>query len=191
MNDSGQAGKARDELVRIIRAMVPLDGVEAAGQADALGWIASGVEIYRRVKPAIPPKHLVVYAVIVDPALRRTFLIEHRKAGRWLPTGGHVDAGEHPFSAAKRELLEETGSILPAFSEWPLLLTVQETVGDRIERHTDVTLWYTFTAEPGESFTLDASECGKGEWFDAAMLSRIDCDPHLARFMRKLGQHHR
>ena len=189
MNDSGQAGKARDELVRIIRAMAPLDGVEEAHQADALGWIASGVEIYRRVKPAIPPKHLVVYAVIVDPAPRRTFLIEHRKAGLWLPTGGHVDAGEHPFAAAKRELLEETGSTLPALSEWPLLLTVQETVGDRVERHTDVTLWYAFTAEPGARFILDTDECGKGEWFDAAMLSHIDCDPHLTRFMRKLGQY--
>lgn len=115
----------------------------------------------------------------------------HRKAGRWLPTGGHVDAGEHPLAAAKRELLEETGSNLPAFSEWPLLLTVQETVGDHVERHTDVTLWYAFTAEPGASFILDTDECGEGEWFDAAMLNRIDCDPHLARFMRKIGQHPR
>jgi 8-oxo-dGTP pyrophosphatase MutT (NUDIX family) len=33
----------------------------------------------------------------------------HRRLGRWLPPGGHVDPGELPDEAAVRETLEETG----------------------------------------------------------------------------------
>jgi 8-oxo-dGTP pyrophosphatase MutT (NUDIX family) len=39
----------------------------------------------------------------------RVLLHQHRKLGRWLPPGGHVEAGETPDEAAVRETLEETG----------------------------------------------------------------------------------
>ena len=177
----------RDELAGIVAAIAPCDDIETAHRADVLAWIDSGAEIYRLEAPATPPKHLVVYAVIVDEARSSVFLIEHRKAGLWLPTGGHVDPGEHPFAAARRELLEETGRTLPALSDTPLLLTVTETVGNTVQRHTDVTFWYGFTAAPEERFILDPEECGKGSWFDADALGGIACDPHLARFMRKVA----
>lgn len=39
----------------------------------------------------------------------KVLLIYHRKLGKWLPPGGHLDEGEIPPEAAKREALEETG----------------------------------------------------------------------------------
>ena len=39
----------------------------------------------------------------------RVLLIQHRKLGKWLPPGGHIDPNETPPEAAKREVLEETG----------------------------------------------------------------------------------
>jgi 8-oxo-dGTP pyrophosphatase MutT (NUDIX family) len=33
----------------------------------------------------------------------------HRKLGRWLPPGGHIEDNELPDDAAVREVLEETG----------------------------------------------------------------------------------
>ena len=33
----------------------------------------------------------------------------HEKLGRWLPPGGHLELGETPPEAARREVLEETG----------------------------------------------------------------------------------
>lgn len=33
----------------------------------------------------------------------------HRKLGRWLPPGGHIEPHELPDEAARREVLEETG----------------------------------------------------------------------------------
>ncbi len=36
-------------------------------------------------------------------------LIYHRKIGKWLPPGGHLDPGEIQTEGAKREVFEETG----------------------------------------------------------------------------------
>ncbi|MBI2756873.1 MAG: NUDIX domain-containing protein [Chloroflexi bacterium] len=39
----------------------------------------------------------------------RVLLHFHRKLGRWLPPGGHVEENELPDDAAVREVLEESG----------------------------------------------------------------------------------
>ncbi|BAS29111.1 NUDIX hydrolase [Limnochorda pilosa] len=39
----------------------------------------------------------------------RVLLLWHRKHRMWLPPGGHIEAGELPDDAARREVLEETG----------------------------------------------------------------------------------
>lgn len=40
---------------------------------------------------------------------RRTLLLLHRKLGKWLPPGGHIDPHELPDEAAIREVREEAG----------------------------------------------------------------------------------
>ena len=39
----------------------------------------------------------------------QVLLHQHRKLGKWLPPGGHIEAFELPDEAATREVLEETG----------------------------------------------------------------------------------
>jgi len=39
----------------------------------------------------------------------KLLLIHHRKFGKWLPPGGHLDPNETPPECAKREAREETG----------------------------------------------------------------------------------
>lgn len=96
-------------LESVIAAITPFDAIEAAHQADALDWLDSTNDIYRRVKPATPPKHLVSYVLLADPGDGSVFLVDHRLSGLWLPAGGHVEPFEDPLTTARREAREELG----------------------------------------------------------------------------------
>jgi 8-oxo-dGTP pyrophosphatase MutT (NUDIX family) len=94
-----------------VSALAPVDEVEADHRRDMLRWLESTDDVYRRVKPATPPRHLVSYVVPVDPTDGSVLLIDHINAGLWLPPGGHVEPDEHPAETASREAEEELGIV--------------------------------------------------------------------------------
>jgi 8-oxo-dGTP pyrophosphatase MutT (NUDIX family) len=49
----------------------------------------------------------------------RVLLVHHRRLGRWLPLGGHVELDEEPEQAALREGREESGLDLELLGERP------------------------------------------------------------------------
>ena len=61
--------------------------------------------------PTLPPgevlRHFTVAVFVVHA--ERVLLHYHRKLGRWLPPGGHIENNEVPDAAAVREVAEETG----------------------------------------------------------------------------------
>lgn len=168
-----------------------MDSIEAEHRRDVLAWIDSGVEIFRLAKPATPPKHLVSYCVLIDSDRREVLLVDHRDAQRWLPTGGHVDPGEHPAKAAARELSEELGvkpTLHPALGGEPQMVTVTET-GGLSSGHTDVSLWFVFDGSTGQPIEPDAREFADVRWWpfdDIDPLGDDAFDPHFPRFLSKL-----
>lgn len=54
-------------------------------------------------------KHFCVTNYIIDMTKGEFLLIKHKKLGKWLPPGGHLEANEAPEDAAIRETFEETG----------------------------------------------------------------------------------
>lgn len=50
---------------------------------------------------------------------QRVLLVLHRKLGKWLPIGGHVELDEDPEQAALREALEESGFEVELIGERP------------------------------------------------------------------------
>ena len=148
-------------------------------------WILSGAELCRIEKPATPDTHLVSYFVIVDPATKRVLLIDHKKAGLWLPAGGHVEPGENLKEAVQREIQEELGIKADFLLEHSLFLTVTKTAG-LTAGHTDVSLWYVLKYDSNHTLEFDREEFYSICWFDLDSIPHDRTDPHMKRFMAKL-----
>ncbi len=57
-----------------------------------------------------PPAHFTASCLVVDAAGERVLLTLHRKVGRWLQFGGHLEAEDDSVAAgALREATEESG----------------------------------------------------------------------------------
>lgn len=181
----------RTELGSTVEAIDPWDGTEADHRDDATAWIDSGAPLLRVARPATPPKHLVGYSLVVDPTAGAALLIHHRLSGLWLPAGGHVEEGETPAEAARREVGEELGidgTFLEPWNGVPFFVTVTPTVGTQL-RHVDVSLWYVFTESTSTVIRVDEREAFEARWwpYDRIGNSAGDrFDPHLPRAIAKL-----
>lgn len=186
---------AKTKIADLIGQVRPFDSEEQEHIQDALDWIASGVEIFRIEKPATPLKHLVSYSVLVDTKKRKVLLLDHKKALKKLPSGGHINKDEMPIETANRELVEELG-IEPksAFddSEVPLFVTITETVG-LTPGHIDVSLWFVFKGDSELKISDETEEFKKEfdgfHWlgFEEILSMPIEeLDPNMHRFIKKL-----
>lgn len=180
--------RATEDMRSAIREEVatiePFDALECMHREAALAWIDSGAELCRTQKPATPPKHLVSYFVLVDHD--HVLLVDHKNAQLWLPSGGHVEPGEHPRATVVRELREELGFDLSDAPEAPLMLTTSETVGITAG-HTDVSLWYVINADRRLAVEFDPGEFHSVQWFHFSEAPVSRSDPHLSRFLGKLA----
>jgi 8-oxo-dGTP diphosphatase len=189
MNDPGLHGQIR----ALVASLTPGDEVEEQHQRQALGWLDSTTDIFRRVKPRTPDPHLVAYFLPVDHDSGSVLLADHRLSGLWLPPGGHVEPGEDPADTARREAREELGIVAcfsPVTADWPAFVTVTPTVSVD-DAHTDVSLWYVLRTSASEHLIPDLREFRGIRWWSRAELAIADpalFDPHLSRMLAKLDQ---
>jgi 8-oxo-dGTP diphosphatase len=175
----------RERIAELVASIDPIDDAERRHRADTLAWIRTGAPLFRIASPATPPMHLVAYFVLVDVERRALLLVDHLKAGLWLPSGGHVEPEEHPGDTVRREIVEELRVEAEFIVEEPLFLTVTTTVASTAG-HTDVSLWYALRGDVERDYWFDASECSTVRWFVFDDLPTGRCDPHLSRFVAKL-----
>ena len=68
--------------------------------------------------PLVPYK----YVVVMSKYQGKILLSRHRDRSTWETQGGHIEPGETPMDAARRELYEESGAldfdIRPVFDYW-------------------------------------------------------------------------
>jgi 8-oxo-dGTP pyrophosphatase MutT (NUDIX family) len=76
----------------------------------------------RPFERAAGPIHVTAAAIVLGP--RGVVLHRHKRYGIWLQPGGHVEPGEGPWQAARREASEETGLAVRHAPAGPLLLHV-------------------------------------------------------------------
>lgn len=140
-----------DQLRRIVLDHRARGGREEASKRRFLDELG---RLERPCDESADPVHVTASAVVVGP--RGTVLHLHRRLGRWMQPGGHIDAGENPGEAALREAEEETGLSLSHPAGGPVLLHLD--VHPAARGHTHLDLRYLLLAAddepappPGES----------------------------------------
>jgi 8-oxo-dGTP diphosphatase len=175
----------KKEILADLSSIIPFDPIEKEHLEFVKAWIASGAEIFRIAKPDNPNIHLVSYFIVVDPHTNEILLVDHKKAGLWLPSGGHVELNEHPQETVRREIREELGIEADFLLESPLFLTVTKTVGN-VKQHTDISLWYVLKGNRSQPLQFDSDEFHQIQWFQLDQIPYERTDPHMKRFVDKV-----
>ena len=116
------------------------------------------------------------YVVIIANYRDKWILCKHKERNTWETAGGHIELGETPLDAAKRELFEETGAvsfdIKPVFDYW---------AKDEISRANGM----VFYAEISELGNLPESEMEKVKCFEKlpSNLTYKDITPKLFKYL--------
>ncbi len=138
------------------------------------------------------PGHITASAWIVAADGARCLLTHHKKLGRWLQLGGHVDGESRIELAALREAQEESGMSTFTFVRWqpdlvPLDLDVHVIPArgnEPAHDHWDVRFWLQATA--GEDLVLSA-ESNDLRWFAPAELAAATQEESVVRLARKVA----
>lgn len=167
--------QVRADLIR----RAPVDGREARSRHQAL------VALGRLTAPFdrhADPTHITGSAVVVGSD--GVLLLRHKRLGIWVQPGGHLEPGETPWAAGRRESEEETGL---RFASWPSdpppLLHVDVHPGG--SGHTHLDLRYLLAVEGDPTPRPAAGESQDVRWYGwEEVLSKAD--PGLAGLLRHL-----
>ena len=105
--------------------------------------------------------HVTGSALIVGR--RGTVLHLHKRLGRWMQPGGHVDAPEAPWEAALREAQEETGLVLSHPDAGYRLLHLD--VHEAAKGHTHLDFRYLLLASDADP-SPPPGESPDARWYD-------------------------
>jgi 8-oxo-dGTP pyrophosphatase MutT (NUDIX family) len=168
-------GATAVDLASIVRAHQPADERERAAQARFL------VELARLASPCdehADPTHVTASGIVVGR--RGTVLHLHKRLGRWMQPGGHIDPGETPPVAACREAVEELGLAVDHPAGGPHLLHLD--VHEAALGHTHLDLRYLLVAgdddpHPPPDESPDARWCSWEEAMAMADVALADALP--------------
>jgi 8-oxo-dGTP pyrophosphatase MutT (NUDIX family) len=152
--------------------------------------------------PAHPPtapgpvlRHFTVAVFVVHSG--RVLLHYHRKLGKWLPPGGHVEDDELPDDAAVREVLEETGVRASLVGERGLPIDEPRQLvlpaGVQVERiypgHEHIDLVYFAVPDPASPGAADVdprlAEQDQVAWYSAAALAVLGASDEIQAWCRR------
>lgn len=131
------------------------------------------------------PGHLTASGFVVDPVRSRVLLILHRKLSRWLQPGGHLEPGEFPADAARREVEEETGLSLRPVHGFPFDVDVHRIParpGEGAHAHFD--LRYLFCADSTQP--VGSPEVADWAWVALSDLREKTDEVSILRMARRV-----
>lgn len=125
------------------------------------------------------------YVVILSFYNGQLLLSRHKKRDTWETQGGHIEAGETPEAAARRELYEESGAqaytLQPVFDYWVMDETDDTSAGGQV-----------FCAKIATLSALPDSEMAEVCLFDSLpqFLTYPEITPTLFRHLEEMEDRH-
>jgi len=137
------------------------------------------------------PGHITTSAWILSAAGDAALLTHHKKLGRWLQLGGHVDGEAEVERACLREAQEESGMEVFTFEDWaggqlvPLDLDVHWIPARKDEpEHEHYDLRFLLQAGPSQELVISA-ESNRLEWAPLAALAEFTDEESVLRLHHK------
>jgi 8-oxo-dGTP pyrophosphatase MutT (NUDIX family) len=173
-------------LEMLLEAVEPADAKEAA---DLALMKAQRGLLPAPLSRAQPAAHFTGSAVVTDG--RRIALVRHRKLGRWLQPGGHVEAadGEDLLATALREATEETGCpVVPhPTAPRPLDVDVHPIPSRGTEpAHLHLDVRFLVVTDHPEALREDPDESSAVRWFELDEAIHRAAAPELKRLLSKV-----
>ena len=156
----------RADLLALLAEHEPADDKERADLALMLELARTLAEPLSADEPS---GHFTASALVVDPPLEHVCLVEHKKLGRWLQPGGHIDPGdESVLAAAMREVVEETSLVTQPPRDGLLDVDVHEyPARDGRRAHLHLDCRFLLVAEDAGSLRI-SEESSDVRWFTLA-----------------------
>jgi len=133
------------------------------------------------------PHHYCAFFLPYHRDSNSIYLCDHKKAGDWIPPGGHIEKGETPSQAAIREIKEELGYDALASQLTPWNLSVKP-IGRKKEgclTHYDV--WFLVEMTKPIEFAYDQREYHAARWFKVEEgTTHVKHNPDFAKIISQL-----
>lgn len=152
-----------DDVTSVLRTWPAPNSSQEQLRVEYLGFLAQAPAQHTLLKGQA--EHLTASTLIISAEGTRVLLTLHRKAGRWLQTGGHCEATDRSVAgAALREAAEESGIHGLALLPGPVLLDRHDlTPGFGICRvHWDIRY---IAVAPADAATHVSAESVDLRWF--------------------------
>lgn len=170
-------------IARLLESFTP-EPWEAPVIERMRGLVSSSASVRR---DAFRPGHFTASGIVVSPDGGSVLLVAHRRLGRWLQPGGHLEDGDRtPRQAASREVAEETG-VVDLSPVGPALLGVDNHPipardPEPAHRHLDLRFGFVAPVRP----PVPADEVDAAGWVPIDALERFGLDASARRHVRRL-----
>jgi len=172
----------RDTLIDLVENHNPIDDLEKDYAVKTLSFLRENDNCTSSDNLV---GHITASAWVLSPSLKETLLTHHKKLGRWLQLGGHIENDSTIQKAALREAIEESGIGNIVLLEKSIFDIDVHKIPTRknIAEHYHYDLRFLFQAEQKE-FVV-SSESNNLSWVKLDNVGALVQDESILRMCRK------
>jgi 8-oxo-dGTP diphosphatase len=148
----------------------------------------------------------VATGYVYDRETESFLLILHKKLGKWLPPGGHLEEGEVPHQGALRELQEETGlrgrivnllqtpdvatsSVAQLFTPFCIL---REIIPASLheDEHIHIDFVYVIEIERADALKIRTEEISQARWISSQEIPTLETFENVKQVCKAISNLH-